>query len=161
MKLKLALLVTGIVSSTVFGADAAEVPTGGASNSGVVFEDEETPKSEDEMLALAIEKSKQTAEAHARFLAKKQEYLSTGDKDMGKVKFDALKYEVGECAGNSNDLTKIDSLIKDVMDFSKTFQLTDLEQEELDNLLETLAMRASALTNAEKLGATKMKRAPR
>lgn len=159
MNIKLALLLTGLVTTTAYAADAAGVVDDIERGQSPLIEFVDPGKSpkcmdEDERISLALKKSMETEAAEKNFRAKMAELLKGGTNKMGNVMFEALKFNVGS-AVESNNVTCVQEMIVQVRNVQQTFQLTVNQLDEVDALLMSLASRLSELTTAEQLGATK------
>ena len=90
MNLKLAFLLTGFVTSTVYAAESTSSVKSDSSDSStdvqVVFE-----MTDDERLEFAIKKSVETAAAEENFRAKRAEYENNQGNSIGLVEFETLR----------------------------------------------------------------------
>jgi hypothetical protein len=156
MNLKLALLLTGLVTSTIYAADAAQDrDERGQSRVRVVFEDDNqtpTQMSDEQRMTLAIKKSLETTAAAETFRTKMAAHGNADRTPMGRVNFEALKRDVGDISGSA-DVNELQSMINRVREAQKSATLTDGQQDEIDVLLINLATRMSELSSAERLGA--------
>ena len=153
MRLKLALLLAGFVTSSVYASD---VVSDGEENVIVVFAQSASNlegMTDQERLEFVLQESIRTANAAESFRAKQEEYASGERVSMGNVMFETLRREVGNVAGNSKDVQEIQSTINHVREVQRSVVLTETQQDEVDDFLISLASRMSTLSSAERLGA--------
>lgn len=162
MKLNLALLLSGLVTSTLYASDMAQGSEEEAQPElRIVFDDEESlddasdDVSDEERLELALQRSLETAAAAENFRKKQAEYANAERTPMGNVMFEALKRDAGNTAGNSADVKELQLMINRVRDALRSANLTDVQQDEAEGLLISLATQMSKLSSAERLGAPK------
>lgn len=166
MKLNLALLLSGLVTSTLYASDMAQDSEEEAQPElRIVFDDGESfdgasddvsdDVSDEERLELALQRSLETAAAAESFRKKQAEYANAERTPMGNVMFEALKRDAGNTAGNSADVNELQLMINRVRDALRSANLTDVQQDEAEGLLISLATQMSKLSSAERLGAPK------
>ncbi|MBH1989991.1 MAG: hypothetical protein I8H80_02320 [Alphaproteobacteria bacterium] len=152
MNLKLAFLLTGFVTSTVYAAESTSSVKSDSSDSStdvqVVFE-----MTDDERLEFAIKKSVETAAAEENFRAKRAEYENNQGNSIGLVEFETLRRNVGEIASGSDDESAIQIAIDTILEVQKSRSLTDEQKDQVDGFLISLVSRMSVLTSEENLGA--------
>lgn len=158
MKLNLAFLLVGFITSTLYALDMEQ---GNEDNSQselrIVFDDEENldNANDEERLELALQRSLETATAAESFRKKQAEYVNAKRRPMGNVMFEALKRDAGNTAGNSTDVNELQLMVNRVRDVLRFANLTDVQQGEAEGLLISLAIQMSKLSSAERLGALK------
>ncbi|QOL19698.1 hypothetical protein [Candidatus Bodocaedibacter vickermanii] len=148
MNLKLAFLLTGFVTSTVYAAESTSDEPNSIGDVLVVFE-----MTDDERLEFAIKKSEETAAAEESFRAKRAEYENAERESIGYVAFETLRRNVGEIASDADDISAIQSQINKVRGAQRFTSLTDEQKDQVDGFLISLVSRMSVLTSEENLGA--------
>jgi hypothetical protein len=155
MRLKLALLLAGFVTSSVYASD---VVSDGEENVIVVFAQSASNlegMTDQERLEFVMEESIRTANAEESFRAKQEEYVNGARGLIGLVEFEILRRNVENIAGDARDVSAIQSVINKVREVQRFASLTDEQKDDADGFLINLVSRISVLSSEEKLCAQK------
>lgn len=152
MKLKLSLILVGLVASTVYAADTEQPDGIGLSDVRVVFEEDFSEMSDEARLELAIQKSMETAAAAEKFQKKQAEYGAATREPIGDVAFKVLMRDAGEVAKNSRNPVDVQSMIHRVQNVQRSVILRYYQAEQIEDILISLAIGMSTITNAQRLG---------